>query len=55
MMKKFFTTTIDSSAQNFETIIFSAGKVGYQVEMSLEELGKMIKFSLADIKEDNVL
>ncbi len=50
-MKKFFTTTIDSSAQNFETIIFSAGKIGYQVEMSLEELGKMIKFSLADIKE----
>ena len=50
-MKKFFTTTIDESAQNFNTIIFSAGKIGYQVELSLAELGKIIKFSLADIVE----
>lgn len=50
-MKKFFTTTIDSSAENFDTIIFSAGKIGYQVEMSLNDLSKVIKFSLADIIE----
>ncbi len=50
-MKKFFTTTIDSSAGNFDTIIFSAGKIGYQVEMSLNDLSKVIKFSLADIIE----
>jgi Cys-tRNA(Pro)/Cys-tRNA(Cys) deacylase len=48
-MKKSFTTTIDESAVNFETIIFSAGKIGYQVEISLEELKKTINFSLADI------
>jgi len=48
-MKKFFHTTIDKSAANFETIIFSAGKIGYQVEMSLEELEKVIEFNLADI------
>lgn len=48
-MKKFFTTTIDSSAKNFETIIFSAGKIGYQVEMSLESLSKVIKLTIADI------
>lgn len=48
-MKKFFTTTIDSTANNFETIIFSAGKIGYQVEMSLNELSKLIKFQLNDI------
>lgn len=48
-MKKFFTTTIDASANNFETIIFSAGKIGYQVEMSLNELSKLIKFQLNDI------
>lgn len=48
-MKKFFVTTIDQSATNFETIIFSAGKIGYQVEISLEELKKAIRFSLADI------
>lgn len=48
-MKKFFTTTIDASAQNFNTIIFSAGKIGYQVEMSLDDLKKVIKFTLAQI------
>ena len=50
-MKKFFTTTIDSSAKNLDTIIFSAGKIGYQVEMSLDNLSKVIKFILADIVE----
>ncbi len=48
-MKKFFKTTIDSSAQNFDTIIFSAGKIGYQVEMSLDELKKVIKFELKEL------
>lgn len=49
-MKKFFTTTIDSSAENFDTIIFSAGKIGYQVEMNINDLSKVIKFSIADLK-----
>ena len=48
-MKKSFNTTIDVSARNFETIIFSAGKIGYQVEISLEELKKVISFNLDDI------
>lgn len=48
-MKKFFTTTIHQTAADFETIIFSGGKVGYQVEVSLEDLKKMIRFELADI------
>lgn len=48
-MKKSFSTTIDKSAANFETIIFSAGKIGYQVEISLEDLKNVISFSLADI------
>jgi len=50
-MKKFFVTTIDESAANFETIIFSAGKIGYQVEIGLEELKKAIRFSMADITD----
>ena len=50
-MKKFFTTTIDSSAQNFSSIIFSGGRRGLQVETSLEDLQKVIPFSLADIVE----
>ena len=48
-MKKFFKTTIDASAKNFNTIIFSAGKIGYQVELSLEDLNKIIKFDLCEI------
>ena len=50
-MKKFFTTTIDSSAKNFNTIIFSAGKIGYQIEMSLDNLKKIITFEIADITD----
>lgn len=49
-MKKFFKTVVDISAKNFDTIIFSAGKIGYQVELSLEDLGKVIEFELFDIK-----
>ncbi|MBQ2943902.1 MAG: Cys-tRNA(Pro) deacylase [Ruminococcus sp.] len=48
-MKKQFRTTIDISAENFETILFSAGKIGYQTEMSLSELRKVVSFDLADI------
>ncbi len=48
-MKKFFNTTIDITAQNFETIIFSAGKIGYQVEVKLNDLKQVIDFKLADI------
>ena len=48
-MKKFFTTTIDKSAENLDTIIFSAGKIGYQVELELNNLSKIIKYSIADI------
>ena len=48
-MKKFFVTTIDESALLEESIVFSAGKIGYQVEMTLEELKKIIRFSVEDI------
>ena len=48
-MKKVFKTTIDKSAEAFETIMFSGGKIGYQVEVSLEDLKKVIRFELADI------
>ena len=48
-MKKFFKTVIDSSAQECETIFFSAGKIGYQVEVSPEDLKKVISYELQDI------
>lgn len=50
-MKKFFTTTVDVSAEKFPTIFFSAGKIGYQVEVSPENLKKMIQFGYADLCE----
>ena len=48
-MKKPFPTFIDSSALSFDTIIFSAGKIGYQVETSLTELKRAVPFSAADL------
>lgn len=50
-MKKFFTTIIDETAQNFDTIIFSAGKIGYQIELTRAELAKIIKFEFKDITD----
>ena len=49
-MKKQFKTVIDVSAENFETIIFSGGKIGYQVEIPLNDLQKVIEFTIEDIK-----
>ena len=51
-MKKFFPTFIDRSVQNCSTFCFSAGKIGYQVEMSPDTLAKMIRYSLADLTEE---
>lgn len=48
-MKKFFTTIIDASARDFEKIIFSAGKIGFQIEMRLTDLKKVIQFNLCEI------
>ena len=41
-MKKQYITVLDESAMNFDTIIFSAGKIGYQVEVSPKELVDLI-------------
>lgn len=48
-MKKVFPTVIDRSAEQYETIFFSGGKIGYQVEMKLDDLKKIIRFKLEDI------
>lgn len=50
-MKKFFPTVIDQSAAQFDTIFFSGGRIGLQIETSLTELEKVIRFRLADIAE----
>ena len=48
-MKKAFKTFIDISAESRDKIIFSAGKIGYQVEIRLSELSKVLEFSLEDL------
>ena len=50
-MKKQFKTIIDQSAEGFATIIFSGGKIGYQVETSLDELKRVLRFELGDISD----
>ena len=48
-MKKYFPTVFHETAKDFDTIMFSAGKIGFQVEVSLEDVGKVIRYSTADI------
>lgn len=48
-MKKQFETVVDASALNFKTIIFSAGRVGFQVEMSPQDLKQIVNCSFSDI------
>jgi len=48
-MKKQFKTIIDESCKNYESIIFSGGKVGYQVEVKLEDLSKVLNYKTYNI------
>lgn len=50
-MKKPFQTVIDESCMLFDTIIFSAGKIGYQVEVAPDDLKKLVDYSTADLTE----
>ena len=52
-MKKFFKTMIDKSVMDIDdTIFFSAGKIGFQVETMYDELKKVIRVEEADIVVD---
>ncbi|MBR2912724.1 MAG: Cys-tRNA(Pro) deacylase [Oscillospiraceae bacterium] len=53
-MKKAFRTVIDSTAQQQETIIFSAGKIGYQVELRPADLEKALRFSFGELTAENM-
>ncbi len=48
-MKKQFKTVVDETAELFDTIIFSAGKIGYQVELSLDDLKTVCPLETADL------
>lgn len=51
-MKKTFPTVIDASAADCDAIFFSAGKIGYQVEIPFSELKKALNYKLDDISTD---
>ena len=48
-MKKPFPTVLDETAELYDTIIFSAGKIGFQVEMSPADLMRAVSCSVADV------
>ena len=48
-MKKYFKTFFDETAMLFDTIFFSAGKIGYQIEISPSDIDKIIPFEYKDL------
>ena len=50
-IKRPMRVTIDATAQEHERIYFSAGKVGYQIEMAVADLPKAMDFQFADIRK----
>jgi len=51
-MKKQFKTAVDSSADQIEQIIVSAGKVGLQMELSVKDLVTEVNAKLVDLIVD---
>lgn len=51
-MKKKFKIIIHKSAKELNTIIFSGGKIGYQVEVNIEDLKKIISFVYGDVIDE---
>ena len=51
-MKKQFVTVFDKSAENIETIIVSAGKIGYQIELAPKDLIEIVGAKTAEIIAD---
>lgn len=51
-MKKVFLTLVHQTALEYETIIFSGGKIGVQVEMNPNDLSKLIRVSFKDIVKE---
>lgn len=51
-IKKQFPVVVDESARQFNTIIFSAGKIGYQVEVSVIDLEEKLYYSFTTIVKE---
>lgn len=50
-MKKPFETFVDDTAQLFDSIVFSAGKIGYQVEVNPQQLLQLIDSKYAQLTD----
>ena len=48
-MKTPFPTTIDETAQLYDAIMFSGGRIGCQVEMAPGDLNRLVDLQFADI------
>lgn len=48
-MKKPFPTVLHQTCAEYPAIIFSAGKIGYQVEVAPQDLKKALNYRIADI------
>ncbi|MEF9841633.1 MAG: aminoacyl-tRNA deacylase [Raoultibacter sp.] len=48
-MKRTFTTTIDETALLVDTVIFSGGKIGCQIETQLDELQRVFILGITDL------
>ena len=51
-MKKLFPTFMDSSVKALDSVMFSGGKVGFQVEAPLDTLTRAVPIQFADLTED---
>jgi Cys-tRNA(Pro)/Cys-tRNA(Cys) deacylase len=52
-MKKVFPTLVDITAKGMDSILFSGGKIGLQIEMNPEDLKKVIRMEYADLKKES--
>ncbi|MDD3886750.1 MAG: aminoacyl-tRNA deacylase [Victivallaceae bacterium] len=50
-MKKRFKTVFHHTAADYETVIFSAGKIGYQVEMCANDLSELLPLDFDDVAD----
>ena len=51
-MKKTFKTVIDKTVYNNESIFISGGKIGYQIEIKVDNLKKIVNFITFDITKE---
>lgn len=48
-MKKLFPTYIDETAELYDTVFFSGGRIGCQLEMALDDLRAIVPIEIADL------